>query len=85
MGHVKAVSKAVKAVQPGAQIGLSIALGNHKWGNYVLKQAAGAYDFVCPHLYAGWQVHGRKFETVTLTENFKVLERAERLKALVKA
>ncbi len=85
VAHVKAVSAAVKAVQPRPQIGLSIALGNLKWGSYVLKQTAGAYDFVCPHLYAVWQVQGRKFETVSLTENFKVLERAERFKALVQA
>jgi hypothetical protein len=85
VAHVKAVSAAVKTAQPDAQIGLSINLGNLKWGSYVLKQAAGSYDFVCPHLYAVWQNQGRKFETVALTENFKVLERAERLKALIHA
>ncbi|MCY2954830.1 MAG: carbohydrate binding domain-containing protein [Planctomycetota bacterium] len=85
VAHVKAVSTAVKAVQPEAQIGLSIAMGNLKWGNYVIKQAASFYDFVCPHFYAVWQVQGRKFEVVSLTENFRVLEEAARLQTLVNA
>jgi hypothetical protein len=85
IAHVQAVSAAVKAVQPDAQIGLSINLENLQWGSYVLKQTTGAYDFVCPHLYAVWRTQGRKFETVALTENFQVLARAERLKALLHA
>jgi alpha-L-arabinofuranosidase len=82
---VKVVSAALKAAQPEAQVGLSIAVRNLKWGSYVMRLAAGSYDFVCPHFYAVWQVRGRKFEAVALTENFRVLEEAARLKALLNA
>ena len=85
IAHVNAVSAAVKAVQPDAQIGLSIWKDNLQWGNYVLAKAAGAYDFVVPHLYSFGQIDRRKFEAVALTDNFKAIQRLERLKALVKA
>ena len=42
-------------VQPTAQIGMSIngpETGEaSNWNNYLLKKAAGTYDFVVPHYY----------------------------------
>ncbi|MBU0608451.1 MAG: hypothetical protein KKI08_11235 [Armatimonadetes bacterium] len=81
--HVKDVSAAIKQVQPGAQIGIAIT-DSQSWGNYLLKQAAGSYDFVVGHYYAAGNVHRRKFEAITLTDNFRVLERMLRVNALVK-
>ncbi len=67
--HVKEVSAAIKQVQPGAQVGIAIT-ESPGWGNYLLKQAAGSYDFVVGHYYAAGQVHRRKFEAIALTDNF---------------
>ncbi len=85
IAHVQAVSTAIKAVVPKAQIGLSIEPRNLKWGNYVLRRAAGAYDFVVPHLYAFGRIEKHSFETTALCENFTRLEMASRLNALIKA
>ena len=83
--HVKAVSAAIRAVQPGAQIGIGIHPDNQKWGNYVLKRAAGSYDFVAGHFYAFGDIHRRKFEASVLTENYRRLDRIARLNALLRA
>jgi len=81
--HVKDVSAAIKQVQPGAQIGIAIT-DNPGWGNVLLKQAAGSYDFVVGHYYAAGNVHRRKFEAIALSDNFRVLERMLRVNALIK-
>ncbi|MEK6795266.1 MAG: hypothetical protein AABZ39_10840 [Spirochaetota bacterium] len=54
--HVVAVSKAIKAVQPNAKIGLAIEFCLSpdrliEWGVEVMQRAAGHYDFVAPHGY----------------------------------
>ena len=83
--HVQAVSKAVRAAQPDAQIGLAIC-ASPPWGNYLLRRAAGSYDFVVHHYYASVaEIHRRKFEVAVLTENYALLDRALQVNALVRA
>ncbi|HEX2998806.1 MAG TPA: carbohydrate binding domain-containing protein, partial [Armatimonadota bacterium] len=80
--HVKAVSAAIRAVQPDAKIGLSLAPDHAKWGNYLLASTRGSYDFVCPHWYGGGNLEN--FEDITLGENMGKLNSARRLNALLK-
>jgi len=82
--HLKAVSKAVKSVQPKAQIGVSIA-DTPVWGNNILNRAAGSYNFVVSHYYAFIDAYRRKFEVVTLSENYKILDQILKTNALIKA
>ena len=83
--HYKAVSRAIRAVDAKAQLGLDIHSGNVRWGNYLLKQLAGNYDFVAPHYYSGADVRKLSFEEIALTENYRILDRAMRTKALLRA
>ncbi|MGQ9731850.1 MAG: hypothetical protein ACUVX8_11340 [Candidatus Zipacnadales bacterium] len=82
--HVKAVSAAIRAIDPQGQIGVAISR-DLAWGNYVLKQTAGCYDFVVGHYYAVSDIHRRKFEVAVLTENYRTLDRILRVNALLKA
>jgi len=83
--HFKAVSQAIREVDKQAQIGFDIASENVRWGNYVLQQLAGYYDFVAPHYYCGANVHKLSFEDITLSENYRMLDRALRIQALLDA
>jgi hypothetical protein len=83
--HFKAVSDAIRQVDPQAQIGMDIDAGNVRWGNYVLQQLIGHYDFVAPHYYCGANVHQLSFEDLTLSENYRMLDRALRINALLRA
>jgi hypothetical protein len=83
--HFKAVSGAIRQVDPQAQIGMDIDAENVRWGNYVLQQLAGCYDFVAPHHYCGANVHKLSFEDITLSENYRMLDRALRVNALLRA
>jgi hypothetical protein len=85
IGHFKAVSSAIRQVDARAQIGVDIHAEHVRWGNYVLQQLAGFYDFVAPHLYCGADVHKLSFEDISLSENYKMLDRALRIQALVRA
>jgi len=51
----------------------------------VLQQLAGDYDFVAPHYYCGANVHRLTFEDITLSENYRMLDRALRIQALLRA
>ncbi len=83
--HVRAVSAAVRQAQPDARIGIAIT-DNLPWGHYLLRQAAGSYDFVVHHYYAGVpQIHRRRFEVAVLTENYALLDRVLRVHALIRA
>jgi len=84
IAHVKAVGAAIRAVHPEGRIGVAIAR-DQAWGNYVLKQTAGSYDFVVGHYYAVSNIHQRKFEAAVLTENYRTLDRILRVTALIKA
>jgi hypothetical protein len=85
ISHFKAVSDAIRQVDPQAQIGMDIDAENVRWGNYVLQQLAGCYDFVAPHYYCGADVHKLSFEDITLSENYRMLDRASRIQALLHA
>lgn len=85
ISHFKAVSHAIRAVDPRAQIGVDINSTQTRWGNFLLKQLAGDYDFVSPHYYCGANVHRLAFEDIVLTENFRMLDRALRIQALLRA
>ncbi|MDA3874920.1 MAG: hypothetical protein PF795_13300 [Kiritimatiellae bacterium] len=84
IGHLIAVSQAIKEVQPEALIGASIG-HELKWGDYVMARAAGHYDFVVPHLYAFGDAYRKPFEFMVLEENRLALNKARRLRALVDA
>ena len=83
--HFQAVSRAIRAVDPQAQLGVDIHHDNVKWGNSLLKQLAGSYDFVAPHYYCGANVRSLPFEEIALTENYRMLDRALRIQALIRA
>lgn len=85
VAHVQACASAIRGVQPDAQVGINITAKNWQWGNYLLKRAAGSYDFVAAHLYAFPRVDRTSFEDVTLTANYDTLDRALRINALLKA
>ncbi len=86
VAHLQEVAAAVRAAQPEAQIGVAISSYSVPWGNYVLKRAAGSYDFVVAHYYcAAREIGRRKFEAVVLTENYKTLHRVLQVGALASA
>jgi len=85
MSHFKAVSHAIRQVDAQAQVGMDINSGQVRWGNYLLKQLAGDYDFVAPHYYCGADVHKLPFEDIVLTENYRMLDQALKVKALLRA
>ena len=85
--HFVEVSRAIRAVQPEGQIGLSIygpsMGGPQAWGNYLLKKTAGAYDFVVPHYYFFVRFDRTRFEDVVLTGNFQMLDKIQKTNALL--
>jgi alpha-L-arabinofuranosidase len=81
--HVQEVAAALRAVAPDCQIGIGIT-DDQRWGNTILKQAAGSYDFVASHYYAVSNVMRRQFEPVVLSENYKTLDRTLQVNALLK-
>ena len=85
IAHFKSVSRAIRAVDSKAQLGVDIHRDDVKWGNYLLKQLAGDYDFVAPHYYCGADVRKLPFEEIALTENYRMLDRALRTQALLRA
>lgn len=83
--HVIAVSRAIKEVQPDARVGISIKPDHIAWGNRLLAQTAGHYDFVCPHFYDFSKVHKTSFEDLVITGNHARLDEARQLNALLQA
>jgi hypothetical protein len=81
--HVQAVSKAIRGVQPEAQIGIGIYTSSQPWGTYVLKEAAGAYDFVVGHYYASTNPYTNDFQRVTLAANYEMLNHILRVNATI--
>ena len=82
--HFLAVSRAIRSVHPGAQVGMAIAHRSPAWGNYLLKQAAGQYDFVVAHYYSFANVQRSSFEDVVLTGNYQVLDEILKTNALLR-
>ncbi len=85
ISHFKAVSGAIRQVDAQAQLGMDIYPDHVRWGNYLLKELAGSYDFVAPHFYCGADVHKLPFEEIVLAENYRMLTRALKLNALLRA
>ena len=83
--HFKAVSHAIRQVDPQAQLGVDIHRDDVRWGNYLLKQLAGDYDFVAPHYYCGANLRKLPVEEIALSENYRMLDRALRVNALLRA
>lgn len=85
-GHVKAVAKAIRKVQPGAQIGVGINPASPAWGSYVLKAAAGSYDFVVGHHYCFLEkLNKASLADAAVTANYAKLNDVLRLNALIRA
>jgi hypothetical protein len=82
--HVRAVAAAVRHEQPGSRIGIATC-DDQRWGNYVLRAAAGSYDFVVGHYYALHDIDRRRFEVLVLTENYRTLDRILQVNALLRA
>ncbi|MDR3710191.1 MAG: carbohydrate binding domain-containing protein, partial [Capsulimonadaceae bacterium] len=87
--HFTSVSKAIRTVDPKAQIGLSIIASNRRWGNYLLGMTAGHYDFVVPHYYFGWHagpgaVERYSVEDVAAGGNYGTLDLVARTNALLR-
>ncbi|MCC7491230.1 MAG: hypothetical protein IT204_02735 [Fimbriimonadaceae bacterium] len=83
--QVVAVSQAVKAVDPQARVGIAIS-EQTAWGSNVLARAAGHYDFVVAHYYAGFgEAARRKFEAVAVGFNQFIFDRIRRTDALIRA
>jgi len=72
-------------VQPDARIGISIKPDHIGWGNRVLAETAGHYEFVCPHLYDFTKAYEASFEDVVITGNHARLDEALELRALLRA
>lgn len=83
--HAQAVSRAIRQAAPQTQIGFDFEARNTRWGNYLLKRLAGDYDFVAGHYYCHVNVLQLPFEEVTLTENYRLLDEALRVNALLRA
>ena len=84
--HVQEVSRAIRAADPAARIGISIHRNSQQWGNYILKRTAGCYDFIAAHHYASVRnIDTCPFETVVLTLNYKALDDCLKINALANA
>jgi len=83
--HVKSVATAIRRIDPEAQVGIAIAIARPLWGNYVLKNAAGYYDFVVAHYYGFENAYRNSFEELVLGQNYRVLEQIQRTQSLIEA
>ncbi len=83
--HFLAVSAAIRTVHPQGRIGLAIHGRDTAWGNYVLKRAAGHYDFVAGHFYCSMDVNKHSFEDVVLRANYETIDDVLRVNALMRA
>lgn len=82
--HFLAVADAIRAAHPAGQIGLAISHRSPAWGNYLLKRAAGHYDFVVAHYYSAPDVQRSTFEDVALTANYRILDEILQTDALLR-
>ena len=84
--QVRAVSAAVRKVDPNSQVGIAVDVSSLMWCNYALRQAAGAYDFVVGHFYSvGDGSSGKEpFEQTVLGLNYRTLDHILRLNALIR-
>lgn len=85
IAHVKDVGAAIHKVQPKALIGIGVEPKDLRWGNQLIKQATGHYDFVAGHWYSFIDPIKNPFEMVTAGENYRILDQMSRFNALLKA
>ncbi|MFH0911728.1 MAG: hypothetical protein V1918_09525, partial [Planctomycetota bacterium] len=90
LAQVKAVSAAIKARDPGARVGMALYPEAPGWSVFLLREAAGSYDFVCPHLYGGVpasagtrDVNLAPVEETALVSSYEELETALRINRLL--
>ena len=83
LDHFRAVSRSIRAMHPDAHIGMPIA-SSPAWGNYLLKRAAGEYDFVVGHHYSFPDIQRSSFDDVVLTGNYQVLDEILKTNALLR-
>lgn len=81
--HFLAVSRAVRRAHPEARIGMPINHRSPAWSNYLLKRAAGHYDFVAGHYYCFTDVQRNAFEDVVLASNYALLDEILKVNALL--
>lgn len=82
--HFLEVSRAVRQAHPAGRIGLAIHHRSPAWGNYLLKQAAGHYDFVVAHYYSFVNVQRSSFEDVVLGANYQTLDEVLKTGAMLR-
>ncbi|MGB9687737.1 hypothetical protein [Thermogutta sp.] len=85
VAHVRVVSAAIRRADPTAQVGVAIHIGRPRWGNYVLKNAAGSYDFAVAHYYGFENAYKSSFEELVLGQNYRILHRIQQTQALLNA
>lgn len=85
IAHLKAVAEAIHREQPEAQVGANVSISSLPWGNRVLREAAGSYDFVVPHYYSSANVAEFGLEDLALTANYQILDLTLRVNALIRA
>ena len=72
--HFLMVSQAVREVHPEGENWDVHRPQEPGLGNYLLKQAAGQYDFVVPHYYSFTDAQRSSFEDVVLGGNYQILD-----------
>ncbi|NLS94338.1 MAG: hypothetical protein GXX96_19435 [Planctomycetaceae bacterium] len=82
--HFLSVSRAIRQVHPSGQIGMPIHHRSPAWGNYLLKRAAGDYDFIVGHYYCSMNVQRSSFEDVVLTANYQMIDEILKVNALMR-
>lgn len=85
LDHFLAVAAAIRKVQPDSQLGLPVNPSSTTWCSYLLKRAAGQYDFVVGHHYCFADVNRWKFEDIVLSANYHKLLEIQKLNALIRA
>lgn len=83
--HFIAVSRAIRAVQPWAKIGISIHKTDPRWQSWLLSRTRGEYDFVVPHLYAWSDLDQDTLEETIISRSREEVATAHRIKALASA
>jgi len=87
--HFVAVSRVIRQAHPQARIGINVVNDPLRdrvgYGNYLLKTAAGYYDFVAAHHYCTMPLATTSFEDAVLTGNFRTLDNIQRINALLRA
>ncbi|HBC89001.1 MAG TPA: hypothetical protein DCZ94_18840 [Lentisphaeria bacterium] len=74
--HVIEISKAIKSIQPDAQIGMALKRANDLEFKHemLLEKAAGHYDWISAHYYDFSDAYATPFEGIVLAGNFRSLD-----------